>query len=180
MEYYKSNVIPIKVEKMGTTPINIVIDNTKITQTTRPYNGEALAIPTDAVAVYDDKTGALVTDIQLTYVWKNKKGTEFDNAVNADVYELYVGFEGNANYAPFDPIPVGTQFEITKLEIGFQPVINSQINAGYSAIEENVANSMKLVPIDEIPESEIGDFTIPYWINEAGEVQSGYKAIKDF
>ncbi len=59
---------------MGTTPINIVIDNTKITQTTRPYNGEALAIPTDAVAVYDDKTGALVTDIQLTYVWKNKKG----------------------------------------------------------------------------------------------------------
>lgn len=181
VEYYKSNVIPIKVEKMGTTPINIVIDNTKITQTTRPYNGEALAIPTDAVAVYDDKTGALVTDIQLTYVWKNKKGTEFDNAVNADVYKLYVGFEGNANYAPLkEPELFETQFEITPLEIGFQPVLNSQINAGYSAIEENVANSMKLVPIDEIPESEIGDFTIPYWINEAGVVQSGYKAIRDF
>lgn len=181
VEYYKSNVIPIKVEKMGTTPINIVIDNTKITQTTRPYNGEALAIPTDAVAVYDDKTGALVTDIQLTYVWKNKKGTEFDNAVNADVYKLYVGFEGNANYAPLkEPELFETQFEITPLEIGFQPVLNSQINAGYSAIEENVANSMELVIIDPIPESEIEDFTREYWINEAGVVQSGYKAIKDF
>lgn len=181
VEYYKSNVIPIKVEKMGTTPINIVIDNTKITQTTRPYNGEAFAIPTDAVAVYDDKTGALVTDIQLTYVWKNKKGTEFDNAVNADVYELYVGFEGNANYAPVEEKnPFGTQFEITPLEIGFKPVLNSQINAGYSAIEENVADSMELVIMDPIPESEIEDFTRPYWINEAGVVQSGYKAIKDF
>ncbi|MDE6363574.1 MAG: Ig-like domain-containing protein, partial [Lachnospiraceae bacterium] len=180
VEYYKSNVIPIKVEKMGTTPISVVIDNEKITQTTRPYNGEAFAIPTDAVSVFDDKTGDLITDIQLKYIWKNSKEKECD-AVNAGIYKLYVSFEGNGTYAPLKKeMQVGTQFEITQLEIGFKPYLNSQIVAGSSAIQENVADSMELVKIDPIPESEIADFTVPFWINDAGNLQKGYKAFKDF
>ena len=183
--FYISNYINIDVKKMGETPLDIVVDQDKLGNLTKKYDGTPFAVPADAVSVVNARTGNVITDVELEYAWfDNTKGKYVDEAVNGGTYELYVTFEGNDTYAPLNYKQVGdanTKFIITKREISVQPVLVDEIKAGTyssfsSVVEDDNKGTYLLNFSGDILESESQDFVYGTW-TEDDVSYIGYKAV---
>ncbi|MDE7185323.1 MAG: Ig-like domain-containing protein [Lachnospiraceae bacterium] len=197
-KYYPSNYIDITVEKMGTTELELKIDESQIVTTTKVYDGTPFEIPAGAVTVYNKNTGEQVTDVTLEYEWLDSTKGDYvnsDEAVNGGKYTLYAYFDGNSNYAPFGYTQIGVKdaFEITKREISVAPIlISDEVEAGLSSssLSEIVMNATDyegdvlyyglLFGGDILNTETISDmaaFMPGKWYDEYYNICSGYKAV---
>lgn len=201
-KYYPSNYIDVTVEEMGTTPLELKVDESLIGTMTKVYDGMPFAVPTGAVTVYNRNTGELVSDIALEYKWFDYDNANYgyidaDKAINGGKYTLYAYFEGNSVYAPLDDFQIGENqgFEITKREISVVPVLKDKIEAGTSS---NALSEIAVYAYDKEKEEDVylldisGDilntetisdieaFNNPTWVDEDGDEHLGYKAILSY
>ena len=135
--YYLSNYVDVTVEKMGTVPLELKADEAAI-GAIKEYDGMPFAIPTEAVTVYNQNTGELVSDVTVEFQLFDETIGQYVNiekAINGGKYTLYASFDGNAVYAPLEMTQVGASnaFEITKRAISISPVLNSTIEAGQNS-----------------------------------------------
>ncbi len=135
--YYLSNYVDVTVEKMGTVPLELKADEAAI-GAIKEYDGIPFTIPTEAVTVYNQNTGELVSDVTVEFQLFDETIGEYVNiekAINGGKYTLYASFDGNAVYAPLEMTQVGASnaFEITKRAISISPVLNSTIEAGQNS-----------------------------------------------
>lgn len=193
-KYYPSNYIDVMVEKMGTTNLELKIDESQIVTTTKVYDGTPFEIPAEAVTVYNKNTGEQVTDVTLEYQWLDSSTGDPDKAVNGGKYTLYATFDGDSNYAPLrSQIGDTNAFEITKREITVEPMlIDSEVEAGLDStkLSEIVMNAKddeysvlyyRLLFGGDILDTEtISDqaaFMPGMWYDEDLEKRFGYKAV---
>ena len=201
-KYYPSNYIDVTVEAMGTTPLELKVDESLIGTMTKVYDGMPFAVPTGAVTVYNKNTGELVSDIALEYKWFDYDNAihdyiDADEAINGGKYTLYAYFEGNSVYAPLDDFQIGEDqgFEITKREISVVPVLKDKIEAGTSS---NALSEIAVYAYDKEKDEDVylldisGDilntetisdmeaFGNPTWVDANGEEHLGYKAILSY
>lgn len=132
--YYLSNYVDVTVEKMGTVPLELKADEAAI-GAIKEYDGIPFTIPTEAVTVYNQNTGELVSDVTVEFQLFDETIGEYVNiekAINGGKYTLYASFDGNAVYAPLEMTQVGASnaFEITKRAISISPMLNETIEAG--------------------------------------------------
>lgn len=159
--YYMSNALEIPVTKMGTAAVQIDVDESKIENKVKPYDGTPFAIPTEAVTVTDVKTGEDITaKVELTYTWKqNGSALKYqEDAKNAGVYDLYVSFAGNETYKAANEKLVASNYEITKRSVKVKPIVKESVAAGTAAKYENVVIDYEILEGSDILEAEIPYF----------------------
>lgn len=200
--YYLSNYVDVTVEKMGTVPLELKADEAAI-GAIKEYDGMPFAIPTEAVSIYNENTGELVSDIALEYKLLDETIREYidiDKAINGGKYTLYASFDGNAVYAPLEMTQVGASnaFEITKRAISISPVLNSTIEAGLNSTDfdgiiqqipvKNEDNEIIEIPVLNISDvlntetvSDSAAFTPRIWYDPNDETyRYGYPAIESY
>ena len=196
-KYYPSNYIDITVEKMGTTELELKIDESQIVTTTKVYDGTPFETPAGAVTIYNKNTGEQVTDVTLKYQWRDSTTGYFldpDDAVNGGKYTLYAYFDGNSDYTSLWSQVGGTDaFEITKREISVTPMlISDEVEAGLSSrsLSEIVMNATDYEGdvlyygllfggdiLDTETISDMAAFMPGKWYDEDYNIYSGYKAV---
>lgn len=188
--YYLSNYVDVTVEKMGTVPLELKADEAAI-GAIKEYDGMPFAIPTEAVTIYNENTGELVSDIALEYKLLDETIGEYidiEKAINGGKYTLYASFDGNAVYAPLEMTQVGASnaFEITKRAISISPMLNETIEAGqnstdFDGIIQQDENNIYNLNVDGEIESDKDAFIPGRWYDSDDKVyRYGYEAIKGY
>ena len=154
-EYYLSNALNIDVKKMGTTEIAIQVDESKITNKVKKYDGVPFAIPKEAVSVITVKDGQPVTDIALDYEWFDYVDYALKSeAIDSGEYALYISFAGNETYKPYDGVLAVSGYEITPRSITVKPVVKETVVAGTAASYNNVVTDYVISDNSDILEAE--------------------------
>lgn len=130
-------IIPeIIVQKMGTTALEVTVDASKLSSTSKIYDGEAFAISNalengliTIVTKEEEPVPVDAASLELVYTWRNSANTVVDAPVNAGTYNFYVSFPGNETYKAFEEIKVAT-FTISKRPLIIEPVLKDNIVAG--------------------------------------------------
>lgn len=155
VEYYLSNALNIDVKKMGTTEIAIQVDESKITNKVKKYDGVPFANPKEAVSVVTVKDGQPVTDIALEYKWYDHVVQEYQSeAIDSGEYTLDITFAGNETYKPYDGVVEVTGYEITPRSITVKPVVKETVVAGTTASYSNVVTGYAISDASDILEAE--------------------------
>ncbi len=139
---YFHKTAPIELVNMGTEVLEVVVDKTKLSATSKVYDGERWDLSKDIenglVKVVKASNKSAVTDVELDYWWVYEEedgATWYSNApYKAGTYTIIVNYTGDATYAPVKDTEVAV-VTIEEKELTAEVIISGSVVAGTYAYE---------------------------------------------
>lgn len=139
---YFHETAPIELVNMGTEVLEVVVDKTKLSATSKVYDGERWDLSKDIenglVKVVKASNKSAVTDVELDYWWVYEEedgATWYSNAqYKAGKYTIIANYPGDATYAPVKDTEVAV-LTIEPKELTAEVVISGSVVAGTYACD---------------------------------------------
>lgn len=178
---YLNETKAITVNAMGTTELEVKVDETKLTTKTKEYDAVAIDITQDIanglIKIVKKEDQTAVTDAEVSGYWiDNETGDVVDAPVNGGTYTYYVAFLGSETYKAFGVVETVT-VTITPKDVTVIPVVNDTVVAG--TYYYNAYNYSKTI-FDGVVEADKDAFTYKRFYVEDEGYYSGWQAIEDY